>query len=68
MRIRVVRADGTALRPRHAVVRLIGMVIGLPLLIGYVPILVSDNRRALHDKMAGTVVVDAPRDLDRVSR
>src|SRR5215213_3009588 len=60
MRIRVIRADGTRVRPRHALVRLAGMVIGLPLLIGYVPILVSDSRRGLHDAMAGTVVVDAP--------
>jgi uncharacterized RDD family membrane protein YckC len=62
MRIRVKRADGSALRPRHALARLAGMVIGLPLLIGYLPILVSDRRRGLHDAMAGTVVVDSPPD------
>jgi uncharacterized RDD family membrane protein YckC len=62
MRIRVVRTDGTRLRPRHALARLAGMVIGLPLLIGYVPILISDTRRGLHDAMAGTVVVDSPHD------
>jgi len=65
MRIRVKRADGSALRPRHALVRLAGMVIGLPLLIGYLPILVSDTRRGLHDAMAGTVVVDSPPDPQR---
>jgi uncharacterized RDD family membrane protein YckC len=59
MRIRVVRADGSRLRPRHALVRLVGMVVGLFLLLGYLPILVTDRRRGLHDVMAGTVVVAA---------
>ena len=68
MRIRVKRADGSALRPRHALARLAGMVIGLPLLIGYLPILVSDTRRGLHDAMAGTIVVDSPPDPERVTR
>ena len=68
MRIRVKRADGSALRPRHALARLAGMVIGLPLLIGYLPILVSDTRRGLHDAMAGTVVVDSPIDPQRGTR
>jgi uncharacterized RDD family membrane protein YckC len=57
MRISVGRADGRDLRARHALARLAGMVIGAPLLWGYVPILVTDRRRALHDKMAGTIVV-----------
>jgi uncharacterized RDD family membrane protein YckC len=60
MRIRVVRADAAPLRVRHALARLAGMVIGVPLLIGYWPILVTDRRRGLHDAMAGTVVVDTP--------
>jgi len=68
MRIRVKRADGSALRPRHALARLAGMVVGLPLLIGYLPILVSDTRRGLHDAMAGTVVVDSPPDPQRGTR
>ena len=59
MHIRVRRLDGHPLRVRHALVRLVGMVIGLPLFAGYIPILVTDRRRALHDAMAGTVVVDA---------
>ena len=57
MQIRVLRADGSRLLPRHALVRLVFMVIGLILLLGYLPILVSDRRRGLHDAMAGTVVV-----------
>jgi len=59
MRIRVIRTDGAPLRLRGALVRLAGMVIGLPLLIGYVPVLITDRRRALHDAMAHTVVIDA---------
>jgi uncharacterized RDD family membrane protein YckC len=61
MRIRVQRVDGEALRARHALARLTGMVIGLPLFAGYIPILVTDRRRGLHDAMAGTVVVDFSR-------
>ena len=57
MRIRVMRADGSRVRPRHALVRLLGMLIGLSVLLGYLPILVTDRRRALHDAMAGTVVI-----------
>jgi uncharacterized RDD family membrane protein YckC len=57
MQIRVLRAGGDRLLPRHALVRLLGMLIGLILLLGYLPILVTDRRRGLHDAMAGTVVV-----------
>jgi uncharacterized RDD family membrane protein YckC len=47
--------------PRRALVRLIGMVIAaLPLLAGYVMVLFDDRRRGLHDRMAGTVIIDAP--------
>jgi uncharacterized RDD family membrane protein YckC len=60
MQIRVLRADGGRLRPRHALVRLLGMLLGLVLLLGYLPILVNDRRRGLHDAMAGTVVVGTP--------
>ena len=57
MRIRVTRVDGTPLRPRHALVRLIGIVVAaVPLLAGFVPILITERRRGLHDFLAGTVV------------
>lgn len=59
LRIAVRRADATPLRPRHAIVRLFGMVLSAPLLLGFLPILVTDRRRGLHDWMAGTVVVAA---------
>jgi uncharacterized RDD family membrane protein YckC len=56
MEIQVVRADHSALRPRHALVRLVGMVISLPLLWGYIPILLGDRRRGVHDVLSGTEV------------
>ncbi|HKP89239.1 MAG TPA: RDD family protein [Thermoleophilaceae bacterium] len=56
MRLRVQRVDGSALRPRHALLRLIGMLISFPLLWGYLPILVNERRRGVHDALAGTVV------------
>jgi len=57
MRIRVARVDGTPLRPRHGLVRLIGIVVAaVPLLAGFVPILITERRRGLHDFLAGTVV------------
>jgi uncharacterized RDD family membrane protein YckC len=60
MRITVVRVDGEPLRPRHAVVRLIGIVLSAVVIVGFVPILVNERRRGLHDWMAGTVVTTAP--------
>lgn len=60
MQIRVIRADGTRLRPRHAAVRLAGMVLSLPLFWGYLPILMSARRMGVPDLLAGTVVVAVP--------
>ena len=56
MEIRVVRANGSRLRPRHALLRLVGIVAGLFLLLGYWPILFTERRRGLQDYLAGTVV------------
>jgi uncharacterized RDD family membrane protein YckC len=56
MQIRVVRVDGTRLRPRHALARLAGMALSLPLVWGYLPILTSARRRGVCDAIAGTVV------------
>jgi uncharacterized RDD family membrane protein YckC len=61
MQIQVVRSDGSRLKPRHALVRLAGMVISLPLFWGYLPILVSARRRAVFDVMAGSIVTVAPK-------
>ena len=42
-------------------VRLIGMVLAaIPLLAGYFMVLFDDRRRGLHDRLARTVVIDAP--------
>jgi uncharacterized RDD family membrane protein YckC len=60
MQIRVTRADGGRLRPRHALLRLVGMVISLPLFWGYVPVLTNPRRRGVPDMIAGTIVTHAP--------
>jgi len=61
MHIRVVRSDGSEMRPRHAFIRLGAMAISLPLFWGYWPILTNARRRGVPDLMAGTVVVVADR-------
>jgi uncharacterized RDD family membrane protein YckC len=60
MRVAVVCEDGGRLRPWRATLRLLVAVVGLVLFLGYVPILLNDRRRALHDWVAGTVVVNQP--------
>lgn len=57
MHIRVVRSDGTRLRPYRALIRLGAMVVSAPLFWGYLPILTSTRRRGVPDALAGTVVV-----------
>jgi uncharacterized RDD family membrane protein YckC len=62
LQIRVCRADDReALRPRKSLLRLGAMVLcALPLFAGFLPILVNNRRRGLHDMVAGSVVVSAP--------
>src|SRR3954447_3835056 len=60
MRVAVRREDGGRLKPWRALWRLVGAVVGLVLLLGYIPILLNQRRRALHDWMAGTVVINQP--------
>ena len=65
-----VLAAGTGEPPRFG--RSLLRVLLLPLsaiilCIGFLMILVDGRRRALHDRIAGTVVVYAPRDRRRVS-
>ena len=62
MQSRVVHVDGSRIKPRQALKREIGVVLSIPLLWGFIPILVTDRRRGVHDWMAGTIVVAAPRD------
>jgi uncharacterized RDD family membrane protein YckC len=63
LEIRVCRArDGLPPSAGRALVRLAGVILAaIPLFIGYLPILYDDRRRGLHDMLAGTVVVSAPR-------
>jgi uncharacterized RDD family membrane protein YckC len=63
MRFRVLApgAEHGHIGVRRALLRLIGMVIAaIPLLAGYLIVLFDDRRRGLHDRMARTVVIDAP--------
>ncbi len=61
MRFRVVPAEGGRLKPRRAVVRFIGLVLAaLPLFLGYVLILYDSRRRGFQDRLARTLVIEAP--------
>ena len=62
MRIRVCRAaDGEVLSPLRAALRVVYLTLAaIPLLAGFLPILVDDRRRGLHDMLARTVVVEDP--------
>jgi uncharacterized RDD family membrane protein YckC len=61
MRLQVRREDGAVLSPRRALLRFGALVLAaLPLLAGFLPVLVDDRRRGLHDMLAGTVVVGLP--------
>ena len=63
MRFRVLApgAPRGRIGPRRALVRLGAMILAaIPLLAGYFMVLFDDRRRGLHDRLARTVVVDAP--------
>ena len=63
MRFRVLApgAQSGHIGPKRALVRLIGMILAaIPLLAGYFMVLFDDRRRGLHDRLARTVVIDAP--------
>lgn len=62
MRIRVCDADdGAVLSPRRSVLRFGALLLAaLPLFAGFLPVLVDDRRRGLHDRLAGTVVIGVP--------
>jgi uncharacterized RDD family membrane protein YckC len=51
---------GDRLNVRRSLVRLVGMALAaLPLFLGYLPILLRDDRRGLHDLLAGSIVTYA---------
>jgi uncharacterized RDD family membrane protein YckC len=61
MRFRVVAAKGERIKPRRGVLRCIGLLLAaLPLFAGYVLIIFDRQRRGLQDRLARTVVVEAP--------
>jgi uncharacterized RDD family membrane protein YckC len=61
MQIRLVTVDGDTLKPRRAVVRFVGLILGaLPLFLGYVRILFDSRRRGFPDRFARTLVIEAP--------
>ena len=56
--IRVVRTDGSPIGPRQAVIRTLTLPLSFLILgLGFLGILTSRNRHALHDRLAGTAVV-----------
>ena len=60
MDIRVVAADGDPPGLGRSIVRLIGLGLAIiPFFAGFLPVLVDDRRRGIHDMLAGTVVVHA---------
>jgi uncharacterized RDD family membrane protein YckC len=63
LEIRVCRArGGSPPTPGQALVRFAGLILAaIPLFMGFLPILLDDRRRGLHDMLAGTVVLSAPR-------
>ncbi len=68
MRIRVQDRSGSRpIRPRRALLRFFGLILSaIPLCAGYLLILVDNRRRALHDRLARTVVVDVADEADPV--
>jgi uncharacterized RDD family membrane protein YckC len=69
LRIRVCRAsDHAVLRPRKSLLRLAALTLAaIPLFAGFLPILVDNRRRGLHDMIAGTVVIGAEEESSAVS-
>lgn len=60
-RFRVVRSDGAPLSPARALHRYVLAVLGfLALGLGFLWALVDRDRQFLHDRLAGTALVDAP--------
>jgi uncharacterized RDD family membrane protein YckC len=61
MQIRVVTADGGRFKPHRAVIRCVGVLLAaLPLFAGFALILFDERRRGFQDRLAGTLVIEAP--------
>lgn len=60
MRCRVVAVGGERIKPRRALLRCIGLLLSaIPLFAGYLLILFDGRRRAFHDRLARTVVIES---------
>ena len=60
MDIRVTTAAGEIPGIPRSIVRMIGLVLAIiPFFAGFLPVLVDDRRRGIHDMLAGTVVEHA---------
>jgi uncharacterized RDD family membrane protein YckC len=57
MGLRIVRTDGERITIGAAIRRWVGYWLSAILFLGYLWVLVDDRRQALHDKLAGTLVV-----------
>lgn len=61
MEIQVLTYDGGRVKPRRALIRCVGVVLAaLPLFAGFFLILFDSRRRGFQDRLARTVVADAP--------
>ncbi|MBX3084663.1 MAG: RDD family protein [Anaerolineae bacterium] len=59
MKIRVIKTDGTPISDSDAVIRYVGTFINSVCLIGWLWVLLDENRQGWHDKFAHTYVVKA---------
>jgi uncharacterized RDD family membrane protein YckC len=57
MGVRVLRTDGARVKLKRSVIRYIGTWLSLPLLWGYLLVLIDNRRQAFHDRLADTVVI-----------
>ena len=61
VRIEITDRDGEPLTSWRAAVRTLVWPLSMfPLAIGALPVLFDDERRALHDMIAGTIVLELP--------
>jgi uncharacterized RDD family membrane protein YckC len=69
LRLRVAGPDGDPPRLGRSLLRLVGLGLAIvPLFAGFLPVLIDERRRGLHDFLAGTVVLHTDRDPPMVTR
>jgi uncharacterized RDD family membrane protein YckC len=68
MDLRVCTADGEPPGVGRSIVRVVGLALAIiPLFAGFLPVLVDDRRRGIHDMLARTVVLHATAELPVVA-